>query len=652
MGRSRLSFAVTSVVFLGILAVSPLKDVFIEWRGYQDKYNQFIAKLPQRVHPVDIGIKQILAQKFGHVDRCTTCHLGTAEKSLVNAPQPFRAHPDVHHDPEDFGCTVCHGGQGPATTKKEAHGDVEFWERPLLPLRYTEASCGQCHEENDVAQAPLLTLGRQLIRDYNCTGCHKLEGYARQWVPDLDGIGSKVNRSWLLQWLKHPRNYYAGAKMPNFLLTDEDANILADFLVTFKSFSANVQLLPLPKSLVGVPESERAKMVSLGETRFREARCISCHPINARGGHVAPDLGKVASKVSEEWLYNYVKEPKRLQPGVQMPRYRFSEKDLDAVVAYMESEFVDFGAETLPPHIPEPSFYEKGITLFKKYNCSGCHSLKGVQHVEEMGPELSFVGGKKLYEIDFGMSGIEQTLPSYIYTKLKHPRAFSSEMKMPDFELSDEQTQAITVALLSNTHDPIPNELRVPPTQTSTFSPQGDFGRLVNDLACFGCHTMSGRGGKIAPDLTVEASRAQKQWIEGYFRIPYSLRPILTERMPNLFLPEKEINTLVDYMEKVSLADSIERDIPITQDAVGGGKALYYEKYGCQSCHQLNMKGGYVGPPLDNVGNRLTPGWVYHWLRNPQAYVPNTIEPRSGMSEAEAYQIVAFLMSQKTSKVP
>ena len=38
-------------------------------------------------------------------------------------------HPPVVHDPAEFGCTVCHGGQGRATDKPDAHGDVPFWPR-------------------------------------------------------------------------------------------------------------------------------------------------------------------------------------------------------------------------------------------------------------------------------------------------------------------------------------------------------------------------------------------------------------------------------------------------------------------------------------------------------------------------------------------
>jgi cytochrome c1 len=75
---------------------------------------------------------------------------------------------------------------------------------------------------------------------------------------------------------------------------------------------------------------------------------------------------------------------------------------------------------------------------------------------------------------------------------------------------------------------------------------------------------------------------------------------------------------------------------------------LFREKYGCQSCHIVGGSGGYVGPPLDKTGDRLQPGWIYRWLLNPQKYKPETLEPRSGMSEAEAKDVTAYLISLKT----
>jgi len=647
MEKGRTYFAVSSVVFLFVLAISPLKDFFPEWKWYQYEYNGLVSEMPQRIKPTDIGIKQIWARNLDRIDRCVTCHLGLREKALAESKQPFRSHPRIYHNFEDFGCTICHEGQGPATSFKESVGRVKYWDKPIFPKEYMEASCGKCHKEAKVSQAPILTLGRKLIEESNCVGCHKMEGYSKQWVPSLDGIGSKVNRNWLVHWLKNPKTYSAKAKMPNFLLSDEEADLLADFLMTFKSFPSEATLEPIPKNLAPASASARDELVELGSTRFRKARCISCHPINEKGGYVATDLGKIASKVSLQWLYNYLKNPKRLQPGVEMPRYRLKESELEAVTAYIQSEFVDYEMEEAPAHTPDPAYYEKGLALFKKYNCSGCHELGGMKKAEEMGPELTSIGDKKLYEIDFGKASIEQTLPLYIFTKLRDPRVFLPTMKMPKYDFTDEESRAVAVALLGNTKESIPEELKVLPKPSSTYAPQGEFGKLVDDLACFACHTMFGRGRLVATDLTLEASQAQRGWIKNYFKIPYSLRPILTERMPNLFLDDREIEVIVDYMEKVLIADSLEQQIKIDQTKITKGKILFYERYGCQGCHQINLKGGYVGPALDKVGSRLKPGWIIHWLKNPQALNSEAIEPDNNMADDEVEALTAFLMSLK-----
>jgi mono/diheme cytochrome c family protein len=645
--KIRKYFALASLAFLVVLAVSPFKDFFREWKFDQYAYNRLVADLPQKVKPAEIGIKQIWNQKLNRVDRCVTCHLGLKESALKDAKQPFRTHPRIYHDIEEFGCTICHEGQGVATEFKESVGKVKFWDKPIFPAAYMEASCAKCHKERDVPQAPVLNLGRILIEESNCAGCHKIDGVERAWVPHLDGIGSKVNHQWLVSWLKRPKAYYSGTRMPDFLLSDEEATTIADFLATSTSASANLPLEPLPASLTSADEAQKAKLVELGSTRFKEARCISCHPINGKGGYVATDLGKVASKVSEQWLYNYIKNPKRISPGVEMPRFRFSELELTAVVAYMESEFVDYDLEQAPPHTPAPDAYEKGLALFKKYNCSGCHELGNLSKSQEMAPALTAIGSKKLYEIDFGKSEIEQTLPSYLYTKLTEPRVFSPAMKMPKFGFTKEEAQAITVALLGTTDEKIPEDMVIHRQPKSTFAPQGEFGKLVTDLACLSCHKMEGRGRLVATDLSLEASQAQRKWIEGYFKIPYSLRPILTERMPNLFLSDGEIKTIVDYMEQDFVADSLERTIRTDDETVAKGKGLYFERYGCEGCHQIGGKGGYVGPPLDKLSARLKQGWVFHWLKNPQAYKPQSIEPNNRLSDDEAEALTAFLMTLK-----
>jgi len=81
------------------------------------------------------------------------------------------------------------------------------------------------------------------------------------------------------------------------------------------------------------------------------------------------------------------------------------------------------------------------------------------------------------------------------------------------------------------------------------------------------------------------------------------------------------------------------------------GKQLFYSKYACQSCHIVDTKTdkGYIGPTLTQVGSRLNAAWLYHWLKNPQALRPGTIEPNRNMSDEDARALTAFLMTQKSS---
>lgn len=641
-------YAIVSLVFLGVLAISPAKDYFTEWRSYQKEYNQLLAEQPRRAKAVPVGIKQHWNRDLDRIDRCTSCHLGVEEADLVGGEQPFTPHPRVYHDLNDFGCTVCHEGQGLATSKEKAHDGRPYWEAPLLPREYIEASCGKCHKEANVPEAPVLSYGRELLKKYNCVACHKIGNLSKEFAPRLDGIGDKTKRNWLVSWLKDPKVYRPETKMPDFNLSDKEAELLADFLMTFKTYAKNKQLEDIPSELKD--EYPPDEWVEAGKALFRQARCISCHLVDGKGGPLAPDLVKVASKASPAWLYSYLLDPRAFQPEIEMPQYGFTPEQAQKVTAYMVSEFVDWDApEDTLSHKPERNFYEKGLALYNKYNCGGCHKLTGIEKFENMGPDLTDMGDRHLYQLEFGNSDTPHTLHAYVYHKLRNPGQFLEASRMPVYGFDEEELQALTTALLAMTQHGVPQEYTVSPELPGDYDPQGEFGRIMKKYSCFSCHVINGRGFLLATDLTREGSMAQREWLENYFKVPYSMRPILTERMPNLFMSEKEIKTVVDYFEMVSRDDAIDSvQIDLSDSRLlAEGKALFHQKYGCQSCHQIGGKGGYLGPLLDLTGQRLTAGWVYQWIRDPQKYLPDTIDPNAGLSDSEARAVTAYLMSLK-----
>ena len=74
-----------------------------------------------------------------------------------------------------------------------------------------------------------------------------------------------------------------------------------------------------------------------------------------------------------------------------------------------------------------------------------------------------------------------------------------------------------------------------------------------------------------------------------------------------------------------------------------------YTTLGCRACHIMGMSGGYVGPPLTEMGQRLKPGWTYYWLKGPQRWRADVRCPDYGLTDTDALRLTAYL---ETSKPP
>ena len=160
------------------------------------------------------------------VDRCTTCHIAVEDPSYGGYPQPLSYHPlHEQHPFEKFGCTICHRGQGRATTTAEAHGNVPHWDEPMLPMEYIQASCGQCHEAADNPAAPELAQGEQLFENSGCRGCHKLGGTGGIIGPELDKVGARRSPEWLKKAFHRPGQRHARFRhAPTKILGDKPSS--------------------------------------------------------------------------------------------------------------------------------------------------------------------------------------------------------------------------------------------------------------------------------------------------------------------------------------------------------------------------------------------------------------------------------------------
>jgi mono/diheme cytochrome c family protein len=650
-------FAITSVLLLVVLAISPVKSALRPYRPLQRQFARLGAARAKGQQAVQtyldrpVAIQQIWLRNFDNrVDRCTTCHLGVQDANFAAAPAPFRLHPHSAHTPKDFdrfGCTSCHGGQGLATLQDEAHGLTPEAGGPMLPVAYLEAGCGKCHAEPKLAGADQLSRGRLLLEQSGCYACHAVKGHEgfRSEAPPLEGLADKTGREALRRWLQDPHAVDPNASMPNFQLADADVEALSHFLFSQTSprdLSERVQAAG--REAGGDPVN--------GKNIFAEARCISCHSLDGKGNGSAPELSKVASRATPGWMLAFLRDPHAFNPRTRMPRFGFNEQESRDVVAYMTTEFKDFDApkEMLDPLRVNQSLAEKGKKLFRTAGCFACHAPQGGES-DKFGPELNGIGEKRATSLEFGpRKDLAHTLPDWLSAKIQNPRSMGAGLKMPSFGFSPQDSQAVVTALLALTARPVPEAYRAVMTTRVAPIPGGSTGALMDKYRCLSCHQIGTQGGDISKaPLTSEGSKVKQEWLVDYLVLSTTIRPILTDRMPVFRMSRAQATQLAQAMGAFFLDPSIPEDPfagqpPSAKDPAEGQRV--YDALGCRTCHILGQGGGYYGPPLTEAGKRLKSGWVFKWLKGPQAWRADVRCPNYGLSDLDALRITAYLETQ------
>lgn len=366
-------FTVLGLLVGGLVIVAFYKDQFREWKDWQRKYiEQEIAKAgneEQRKQAARLSpeIKQYVLPELGRVDRCTTCHLAVDDPSYAGFPQPLAYHPShAQHPVENFGCTICHQGQGYATTKDAAHGHVKNWDHPMLPMKYIESSCAKCHLPSDVPGAPKLARGRALFEEHNCLGCHKLQGIGEANGPALDKVGAKRSPEWLIKHFKDPETLVPGSSMPPMELGAEDLEAITLYLLSL----TGDQLSDYHVSMKTIPGPQ------VGRRLFDQKGCFGCHRLGGKGGAVGPALDQVGERRKADWLVKHFKDPQSTSPVSVMPKFGFTEQEIRALTEFLLS--LPDSNVSGAPKVPLPrNPVEHGQAVFQKLGCAGCHGREG-----------------------------------------------------------------------------------------------------------------------------------------------------------------------------------------------------------------------------------------------------------------------------------
>ncbi len=240
-------FTVLGLLVGVLVIVGYYRDEYRDWKDYQRKYIQEEirrAATPQQrllAERIPVEIRQVVLPDLHRVDRCTTCHLAVEDPSYGGYPQPLSYHPlHEQHPFERFGCTICHRGQGRATTTVEAHGNVAAsGTSRCCPCNTSRPPAANATKPADNPAAPELAQGEQVFENSGCRGCHKLGGTGGIIGPELDKVGARRSPEWLKKHFIAPASATPGSVMPPQKFSETNLEAIVLFMLSQTGESAS-----------------------------------------------------------------------------------------------------------------------------------------------------------------------------------------------------------------------------------------------------------------------------------------------------------------------------------------------------------------------------------------------------------------------------
>jgi len=619
-----------------------------------------IDGLKKKTADWDPKIVQINVAEANIVDRCESCHLNAreplkitevamtpkGEKKPDEYAQAFASHSDPEllqiHDPDKFGCSPCHQGNGRATTSVEkAHGNYEHWLWPLYPKENAQAGCQTCHSADMVlvsgdVQFSTINAGKELFRRRGCNGCHRYEGYDRE-PEDLNSIGQQIKQ---IETQKKDN-----IKQTAYLMRQADAA------------ESNDEANKLNTQAVDLKVANSKLDARLQQLDFQS------HSLMQDMKKIGPNLKDIRLKLNKNWIPVWLKKPTDFRPTTKMPNFRLTDHQIQAISAFLwQSAFTD----TLPKHKPGNAAH--GKELFETRGCLACHSMGEGDQMKGgvFAANLTRVGEKANYDylVRWIHNARERTRPYCPYEKkdigpedyvkkglpfqwdLEHSKCpndghelqVQNMTVMPSLRLSPEDAEDIASYLITQKKQDPSSYADAAFMDDPSLKEEGK--KWVRHYGCAGCHEIAGMEdeGRIGTELTFEGSKpierldfalftepaqrggkdsepikdkddlarlpdgpANKPWYDhkGFFEHKlaepnvYDQGKVKSEtealRMPNVHLTKDEVLDLTTFLmgsQETSLPTSYQYKPGDARHDIQEGWWVV-QKYNCMGCHQI-----------------------------------------------------------------
>lgn len=691
------------------------RDLYMSDR-IADASTATISAVQASLEKFDIKIRQIHVKDVDLVDRCESCHLGTQEpivltKAAMGGEEVFASHPNKEmlkiHDPDKFGCTPCHGGNGAAISSIEkAHGYNKFWLWPMHHKENIDAGCQQCHVREVVTEmADTLNQGREIFRLRGCMGCHRYEGFDRE-ADEISSVNQQIRQleQQKAEWKREIG--FSEQKANNPRTSDTEAKQLFQ-------------------------HSNDLKVRSTGLDAKIEQFDMRSHSLIREVKKVGPSLKEVRAKLKKEWIPVWLKDPHLWREGTKMPTFRLDDNDIRAISAFIWQS----GVNAAPP-AQKPGDPAKGQEAFETRGCMACHSMGegGQKQGGVFAANLSREGEKANYDylVRWVHNPRQRSAPYCTFEKkdltaedyqrhnlpyvfdLEHTRCpndghelqVQQMTPMPSLRLTEDEARDVASYLMTRKHDDAAyantDYMDDPNLKNQGLS-------LVRNYGCAGCHEIAGleEEQRIGTELTKEGSKPTERldfallghkaedegWYthKGFFEHKLENPAVYDTgkekakqdrlKMPNFNFSKPEIDAVTTLLE-----GSVDASVPPRyfynptdqrQDIIDGWWVV--RKYNCMGCHKVHVGQNSIfdtmtkyqdpdwkdqkPPTLIGEGARVNPDWLMRFLNNPALSETDTNRdgvrqylkarmPTFSFSDGEIRKLVRFFEAMSSQAQP
>ena len=602
---------------------------------------------------------------------CAQCHGAPDAKRVLTKGAPDLSDAGARMTPQYLREYISNPhGMKPGTTMPDLfhssdphakQGAVEFLTEYLVSLG------GPIQPSGEDGNTLLVDQGRKLFQSVGCVACHAVENGAASKVPSvpLPNLAEKTTVDHLEAFLLNPLKERPASRMPNVGLGQAEAHAIAVYLLRDQLTNPQVaqgekarlrglqfdyfERKPSDAALEHLPKGKPKATGSVDHVDLPGHRKDN-FAVKLSGALLVPKNGKFTFFLtSDDGSRLYIDGREVVNnDGVHAASEKSNDVELSAgdhpiVITYFQAsndtmlklEWSGPGVskQEVPsaalfhagqrPMVPlkseqytvDPQKAQMGGQMFAAMGCASCHqipnvrSLRTAKALAELNPEN-----------DTGCLGAHV------------------DKKLPQYDLNDEQRQALKAALQD---------------KGGLATPLDPRQRVVHTMAavnCFACHQRDGVGGptpdraafftmtsdfdmgdegKIPPRLNGVGAKLLPTAMEGIiFEGKYHIRPVLATRMP--IWGKEPLGGLVEAFQQSDVSAEAPPPAFNAQAAQDGRTLLGVKGLGCVNCHGVEgvHSLGMPAPDLTTVHERLKYAWFKQWLDNPPAMVPGTRMPQ------------------------